>query len=365
LDHYDYHSVLQKEAIDKKYSWKANLLGGGRLVQLAKRLSELPTIQDYITKMSWLSQEGYIVGIQKPNTSKASKRKNKMEPANWLFGKPLLIPEALTSEGINNELLGRVQFHDFLRHRDKEIYESPLMVIEERDRLYSGLWESGFLAYTCEFIGIKVQQDEIMQLKFFYSWFSGNNDILRSCLHLCGGRMLVGRATATQKKDIMNLPYPNDGNFDFIPWEKELLDDIRNYMAEYVRIGQNSELIKKKPLDQDMQNYSQTFLRLMNKAYPNLKKSKERKNNDFRLVAFSFAGDDNSLPELDDENWLETLSSLIKKNKNDILRTHRIIRVYTGDTLIIVKPNRLRYWIRSTAIRDVDDVIFDIIKGGE
>jgi hypothetical protein len=214
-----------------------------------------------------------------------------------------------------------------------------------------------------EFIGINVQPHEKTELSSFYSWFSDNNDILRSCLHLCGGRTLVARATATQKKDIMNLPYPDDGNFDLVPWEKELLDDIRNYMTEYVRLGQNSELLLKEPLDQDMQNYSQTFLRLMNKTYPNLKKCKDRKYNDYRLVTFSFAEDNNSLPELDDENWLETLSSLIENDKNHILRTHRVIRVYTGDTLIIVKPNRLRYWIRSTAIRDVDDVIFDIFKG--
>jgi hypothetical protein len=268
LDHYDYHPVLQKEAIDKKYAWKANLLGGGRLVQLTKRLSELPTIQEYTTKKKWLVKEGYTIGEQENDGTLEKKRPT----AVWLFDQPLLVPDALTAQGINKELLDRVRSRKFERPRDEVIYHSPLMVIEERERLYSGLWESDFLAYTNEFIGIKVQPNEILELKSFYSWFASNNDILRSCLHLCGGRMLVARATATQKKDIMNLPYPDDGNFDLVPWEKELLDDIRNYMAEYVRIGQNSEVLLKKPTVWDMQNYSQTFLRLMNKIYPNLVK---------------------------------------------------------------------------------------------
>ena len=362
LDHYDYHSVLQKEAIDEKYTWKANLLGGGRLVQLVKRLGEMPTIQDYLTQKGWLVREGYIVGEQK-NPQKPSKRKSEPKPADWLFGKPLLVPEALTSEGINSELLDRVKTRNLLRSRKKEIYQPPLMVIAEKDTLDSGLWNDGFLAYTHAIMGIKVQSEEEANLKDFYKWFKNNNDILRAFLHLIGGSILTSRSTAAQKIDILNLPYPDDGNFDLVPWEKEMLDDIRNFMADYVRVGQDSELLKNEASDQNLQQYSQTFLRLMNKTYPHLKKCKELKHKDLILVAFSFSNEDNSLLELNDSNWLETLPSLITKEKTNSLRTQRVIRIYTGDILIIVKPNKLRYWIRSTAIRDVDDVIVEIFKG--
>jgi hypothetical protein len=362
LDHYDYHQVLQKDAIDEKYTWKANLLGGGRLVQLAKRLGKFQTIQEYLNQKGWLAREGYTEGEQK-NPQKSSKRKSKPKPDDFLYGQPLLVPKALTSEGINKLLLDRVPYRKIAYPRDENIYYPPLMIIAEMDTLNSGLWDEGFLAYTHEFFGIKVQLADKAELKAFYSWFKNNNDILRSCLHFCGGRMLTGRSTATQKKDVLNLPYPDNGDFDFVPWEKELLDDIRNYMADYVRIGQDSELLKKEASDQDLQQYSQTFLRLMNKTYPHLKKCKELKHKDFRLVAFSFSDEDSYLPGLDDLSWLETLPSLIEKEKTNSLRTQRVIRIYTGDILIIVKPNKLRYWIRSTAIHDVDDVIVDILKG--
>jgi hypothetical protein len=352
LDYYDFNRVLQQEATNEKYSWKANLLGGGRLVQLAKCLGEMQTIENYINTKNWQAREGFTVG-------------NESEYVDWLYGMTLLIPEALTKEGIEKKLLGLVQTRKFERPREKEIYQSPLMVIEERDSLNSGLWDAGFLAYSSEFIGIKVKSNEESELKSFYVWFKDNNAILRSCLHISGGRMLTARSTATQKKDIMNLPYPNDGDFDLVPWERELLDDVRNYMAEYVRIGQDSELLKKRASEQDLHQYSQTLIRLMNKTYPHFKKCKELIHSDFRLVAFSFSDEDNILSELDDSNWLETLPSLMEKEDTDILRTKRIVRVYTGDTLIIVKPNKLRYWIRSAAIRDVDDVIVDIFKGVE
>jgi hypothetical protein len=370
LDHYDYNQVLQKDAIDEKYTWKANLLGGGRLVQLAKRLGEFNTIQDYITLKGWLAREGYIVGEQKNNDTQSSKKRKEQKPAGWLYGRPLLVSRALTSAGINKDMLDRVKFRKFVYSGNKTIYQSPLMVIAEMDTLNSGLWDEGFLAYTHEFFGIKVQLADKAELKTFYSWFKNNNNILRSCLHFCGGRMLTSRSTATQKKDILNLPYPDNGEFDFVPWEKELLDDVRNYMADYVRVGQDSELLKNEASDQDLQQYSQTFLRLMNKTYPHLKEGRKLKHKDFRLVAFSFSNvafsfsnEDNSLSELDASDWLEKLSSLITKEKTNSLRTQRVIRIYTGDILIIVKPNKLRYWIRSTAIRDVDDVIVEIFKG--
>jgi hypothetical protein len=365
LDYYDYHHVLQQEAINEKYAWKANLLGGGRLVQLAKHFSDMPTIQNYLTLMGWFAREGYIVGEKKTDINKARKRKVDLKSPDWLFGQPLLVSEAITSKGINKNCLDRVKDREFLYPRDEEIYHSPVMVIEERDTLNSCLWNEGFLAYTNEYIGIKAKPDNEMQLNSFYLWFKDNSTVLSSCLHLSSGRMLTVRATATQKKDILNLPYPNGDNFDLVPWEKELLDDIRNYMAEYVRIGQDSELLTKEASAQDIQNYSETFLRLMNKTYHNLKKCKEHKSNDFRLIAFSFSDVNNPLPELENSNWLETLASLVENKHSYTLQTQRVVRIYTGEILIIVKPNKLRYWIRSTAIRDVDDVMVDIIKGGK
>ena len=62
LDHYDYHTVLQRQAADKKFSWKANLLGGGRLNQLDKRLREdFEPIRIFLKKKKWVVNEGFII----------------------------------------------------------------------------------------------------------------------------------------------------------------------------------------------------------------------------------------------------------------------------------------------------------------
>jgi hypothetical protein len=163
----------------------------------------------------------------------------------------------------------------------------------------------------------------------------------------------------------MNLPWPEDGNYNLIPWEKELLDDIRIYMAEYIRKGQDSVLLKKTVTKANIENYAQTFLRLVKTPYPNMKLIKYLKSDNLAFIAFSFSDTVDSLPELDSPDWDKKLQSLTSKEQSDVLQTRRILRIFTGNTLIIVKPNKLRYWIRSTAIRDVDDVIVDIFKGGK
>ena len=203
-------------------------------------------------------------------------------------------------------------------------------------------------------------------LAFFWKAFMNNKEkTLKPILILLGSQTLAGRATAALSNDIMNLPWPEDGNYNLIPWEKELLDDIRIYMAEYIRKGQGSALLQKTVIKADFENYAQTFLRLMKTPYPNMKVIKHMKSDNLAFIVFSFSDLVDYLPELDNPDWDKKLGSIILKEQSDVLQTRRILRIFTGNTLIIVKPNKLRYWIRSTAIRDVDDVIVDIFKGGK
>jgi hypothetical protein len=41
-----------------------------------------------------------------------------------------------------------------------------------------------------------------------------------------------------------------------------------------------------------------------------------------------------------------------------------VIRFYDENTLIIVKPDRLRHWIPSTAIRDADETLVELQQQG-
>ncbi len=60
LDHYDLHDIPQSLAEDIPWIWKANLLGGGRLVELGKRALVHENFKAYFARQGWDYGEGFI-----------------------------------------------------------------------------------------------------------------------------------------------------------------------------------------------------------------------------------------------------------------------------------------------------------------
>jgi hypothetical protein len=359
LDYYDYHTVLQSDVLKYDFVWRVNLLGGGRLLAVAKRLKELKNIQSvqsFIYAKGWKANEGFIIG---------KKDLKSEEQCKFLFGQDLLTEEAFLGDGIDKSKLTRVVFKQCTDPRSKEIYCPPLMIIAKTDKLYAALWEKGFLAYNHSYFSInRIPRSDLHGLRLFFNNFIGQRDILRTCIYLFSYHVLTSQSTAVLKRDVMELPWPKNGEFNTVKWENELLSDISEYMAEYIRLGQESKLLMKDADESDLKNYSQTFLRLMRKYFQAAEQSHCFFQNGLVLVAFTLSGN-KELPWLDGFNWHEKIRKLIDKKLSAVLRTKRIIRILTGNSVVIIKPGKLRYWIRSTAIRDVDDIVADILHHGK
>ena len=69
LDHYDRHLLPQQAIFKYPESWKINLLGGGRLHYLARRLGEMGTLSEYVGANNWDYGEGFIEGNRKTTAS--------------------------------------------------------------------------------------------------------------------------------------------------------------------------------------------------------------------------------------------------------------------------------------------------------
>ena len=133
-------------------------------------------------------------------------------------------------------------------------------------------------------------------------------------------------------------------------------------MDDYVRRGQNSRVLKMPAEPKDLELYGVLFCRLLGSVYRNLKSGAPRHFDG--LICFPcFFGD---VPATDIESLDgETLRTLhIVRDAADRLRTFRIIRIYDENVMLIVKPDRLRYWIPSTAIRDADETLVDLFGQG-
>lgn len=356
LDYYDRHRVTQHQASDVPHTWKVNLLGGGRLHHLADRLKEMGTIAQFVSAKKWDAGEGFIVGTE-----------GEREPADWLTGKPYLPSTALTSDGISYAALPKgkmpiVEDTLFAALRTEHRYKTPLMLIRENEHLQCAFWNKGFLAYKAQIVGVRAPKSEAAALESFAADFVANRQVLRAFCLLLGTRALVGKATAINKTDIDRLPWPELGeSWDLADWETVVCEDLLDYMAEYVRLGQDSKLLKKSAGPTDLEIYAACFCETLRGIHPNLKPGEAQSFHGLTCHSFYF-GD---RPDVDwPSNWKDKIYELVYVQRGSALRTVRVVRIYESNVIFILKPDRLRYWIRSVAIRDADETLAELHKQG-
>ena len=142
---------------------------------------------------------------------------------------------------------------------------------------------------------------------------------------------------------------------------EESCEDVVNYTSDFVRLGQNSRLFKQQVAPATLQQFADVFVRMLGSVYNNLQAEKSGLLDGLAFQAFCF-GQSSDLDWPSD--WSGPLQEIIYRNHGDALRTVRILRFYERNTIIIVKPDRLRYWIPSTAIHDADETLVDLQRQG-
>jgi hypothetical protein len=350
LDHYDRHRITQKAAEDSLFIWRANLLGGGRLVEMSERFASLRNLDRFIDHKKWEYSEGFIVG-------------NRRTPAPFLHKKPLLPTDGLTDDGIDASTIGVVEETHFKHPVREEVFLAPLILIKEHESLPMGFWDKGPLAYKDKIVGIHSDESSVEELKDVFRTLTKRRRLYQFCCAINGSQALVGKATAILKQDIDALPYPeHEEDLDLSFWEEALVDDVLDYVAPFVRLGQKSELLEKQATTEQIGAYADMLCRMLGTVYKNLKASDSIHNNGLICQPFYFG----KRPKVD---WnlngqKERLDQLIYKQEHGSLRTVRIVKIYSDNMMLIVKPDRLRYWIRSMAIRDADESLLDLRQQG-
>lgn len=350
IDHYDWHVVPRCQAMDNLFVWRTNLLGGGRLQELSDRFRTMRCLSDFVADRNWDYGEGFIVGSNGSH-------------CNYLTSQPYLPTEAFMENGIDESRITRLVESEFAAPRVKELYDPPLVLIKENVSLPIAFWNRSNLTYRHSIIGIHAPKGEERELQNLYSEIKKHRKFYSFCLLLIGARALTGKATAINKQDIDRLPIPDDpSELDLAFWEEALKEDVLNHMAKYIRLGQDSNLLKKAAESSDLQEYSSLYVRMLGSLYRNLKAHEPVFLNGLIAQPFYFG----TRPDV---SWLgsdyeKSLHRLIYDNSRESLQIVRVVRYYEGNVILIVKPDRLRYWIRSTAIRDADDTLIDLRKQG-
>ena len=59
---------------------------------------------------------------------------------------------------------------------------------------------------------------------------------------------------------------------------------------------------------------------------------------------------------------LRDVDQLLTEQQSPGVFIQRIARVYIGHTIYLIKPDQKRYWTRSLALRDADEMYVDVMK---
>ena len=353
IDYYDMHWIPLQLALTNDGIWRADLLGGGRVLAFVDRLKEFRTLRVYAEKQQgWDYGEGFIEG-----------QTGKRQAATHLTGQSLLPSEAILDSGINRSEITTVDARLFKSAYTTTRYTPPMLLIREQMDLAHALWTESYLTYKNKVVGICARQEDLSELIRLNAWFDSQRKALTSFAAAISVRMFTQKATTLSEIDILSLPYPESASLDASKNELILIDDIADYYCDLVRLGEDSAAMQNNGHGA-LSDFTSVFVRQINAIY---------KDNPLQALtpqtwpgsicqAFAFGESKIDWSRVDELRG--KLDTLLHDQQGTTLHVTRIARIYDGNFIFILKPDRLRYWLRSVALRDADETLSDLRAQG-
>ena len=390
LDYYDFHRVPFKEAINNRHIWKSNLLGGGRIKYIVERFTSMRSLNEYLDEKckneNWVVGEGFIVGnrdkikqlemlekninmLSSEDFIKLSRLQKKYAKANYITGQKTLPPGAFTEKGIDESKLEIVDLIYFYRVtlKFRKIFEAPHILIKETaKKSILAAFRNDYLTFTNRIVGIHAPAEHIEELKLIEKRINEHNRTYLFLAACYSAKMLIKKSTVIEKIDIDRFPYPDDEKeLELFSNEKILVDDVVDYMLEFHRNGENSKVMKKVN-PQQLEEFSEIYCRILNSVFKDFKPMKPTETDSF--VCFPFFLKEKPEIDLADKDIEEVESYLdrliFKPNELANVRMIRVLKIYNKNVVYLIKPNQLRYWLKSIAVRDADDTFADLLEQG-
>lgn len=356
FDHYDFHSIDKDSVTGNLSVWKSNLLGGGRIITLGERISQLRRLRDFLKlkeKVGWRSGEGFI-------------ENRNGDLCDYLTDKSYVAANALTEEKIDRNKIVPCDITNFHRPRNKLIYTPPHILIRANigeNNLIVHLSDE-YLVFRNKVIGIHAPKEQREELNDLVQYLQKNGDILRFFILVTSSQLKVNRITVPMTEDFMDLPYPeNLKDLEISQAERILIKDVLTY-----QLNNGEKLLSKTVLVEQIKEFSNIFCQTLNSIYKTDNKAfsliKILDTGNYYAVNFQYT-DESHDPKLENTTDLEEyIKHIIPTHKNEGKSSHtqKVLKIYGKDRIILSKPKQLRYWLPSIALRDADETFADYIK---
>lgn len=352
IDYYDLHRLRPSATHGNSDVWRANLLGGGRVLAFLNRLRKYRTLGQYAAERGWDFGEGYIAG-----------QKGISKPAGHLVGRSLLPTTALSSDGIDSLSLTTVPDQPIKDPKSVRRFTPPMLLVKEHQDLYHGIWSEGYLTYKHEIVGFTASTLELVELRHVQEWLTENASALRAYVAGISIRLFTQRATSIGSADIMALPYPMEGSLNLSVNEQILVDDVVGLGRDFVRKGSDS-VVMRSGTDKELESFAEVFAAQIKTVYPDVPITSLKPYRWPGIICQPFSFGVGQVDWTGVEQLRGKLDSLLQEERGENLTVTRIARVYDGSFVFLLKPDRLRFWLRSIALRDADDVRADLRAQG-
>lgn len=352
IDYYDMHWLPRELVLRNDAVWRADTVGGGRVLAFVKRLKELKTLGQYAKECGWDFGEGWIEA-----------KKGKRSPAPHITGKPSLPSRALTRDGIVEDEIRPCTVELFKSAYTEKRFTPPMLLIRSQSDFHHAIWEKYYLTYTQRIIGFCDPSKDSTRLHEIARWLEAFKTPLQAFLAATSPRIFTQKSSALSKDDIVSLPIDTSGKFALTIHEKLIADDITEYYRDLIRLGEDS-LAMKELSTSAMRRFNEVFTAQINGVY---KKNQLRALNHYEWPGVICQPYVFSKAELDwsgADDLKGKVDTLLREKRGAGLSITRIARIYDGAYIYLLKPSRLRYWLNSVALRDADEVLADLAGQG-
>ena len=352
IDYYDMHWLPRKLALTNDGVWRSDLLSGGRVMDFVDRLKKFRTLGQYAEERGWDSGEGFIVGKSGDRTS-----------AEHVTGKDFLPSEAILPTGIDRAAISQVTDRLFKTAYTPKRFTPPMILIREQMDLDCDVWLSSYLTYKNKVVGVCASPREAGPIRDIEKWLRKEHVALKAFVAAISVRLFTQKATTLSEVDVLSLPYPEQLSLDISPHEQILVDDIVDYYRDLIRLGEDSAAMKQTGI-KALPGFNDIYTQQINAVY---KKNKLRALEPQvwpGVICQPFAFGRSNVDWTGADELRDKLDTLLREQRGSGLTITRIARVYDGRCIYLLKPDRLRYWLRSIALRDADETLADLWDQG-
>ncbi|MDR1342483.1 MAG: SAM-dependent methyltransferase [Prevotellaceae bacterium] len=358
IDEYDLHFISRSEAATNPYIFKCNLMGGGRIKNIISKLSKKSTFGKIKEDTGLLVEEGLEIGT------------NGKSKAAFLYQIKTLPTESFSKKGICYADLSAFPKNITPKKLSSElIFRHPNILIKENlgDELIPIEYNmSRDFTFQRNIIGIASVKKNKEQLDSIYRSLLRYNKLYRFYMLVTSGQVLVNLNTGFLLRDFLSLPLILNNDIHLSPIDNNVINDVNIYMDDFQRHGEAAKILKPVSGNSDLKRYGLEYSNVLNHLYADSEKTFKLSDivrfNDDKFIGAVFTYDNAGVkePKILKTDYSKEIEGLSQFKVSEHFSAARVIRYYSKNKVLFVKPNQMRYWLSSIAYRDADKTFADI-----